>query len=180
MRERRMKELERLQRKRDFEEKVLEQHTAEVAKTKEEEAEMQKVLMTMEEQRSKDRAMELELLFKEQEVKERTAFQRALRAAETRVIEEERNKFNAMRDDLLKTTVETEASAVESHDKRMAEMIVERERALYTQKNELTAKAQLEAAKATAAATANTASSSSANLISGSSSDEPGDLTRRA
>ena len=52
----------------------------------------QSLLLGMEEDRKRDRRLEMDLLLQEQQTKERLAFQRVLKEAETRIIEEEHAK----------------------------------------------------------------------------------------
>ena len=120
-----------MQRQRQFEGEVLRRRRAEEAAARDEEAQMQGVLLGIEEQRRKDRQMELELLFREQELRERTAFQRAARKAEERVVNEERSRFNELRGELRRRQGEAEAQQVQQHERAMAQLIVERERQLW-------------------------------------------------
>ena len=67
-------QLESLQRKREFEEQVMHRKLDEGADIQEEEKKLQDILKKIDDQRVEDRKAELELLFKEQELREKTAF----------------------------------------------------------------------------------------------------------
>ena len=130
MREQRIKELERIQRRRAFEESVLKSQRGERVKTLEEEKSMQKILLSLDDQRRSDRKMEMELLFREQELKERAAYVRSLREAEEKAIADEREKFNTIRADIRSQQELQESDLVRSHEETMARTIIERERKL--------------------------------------------------
>ncbi len=74
-----------------------ERHEQELAKQLAEEKETQSLLLGLEEDRKRDRRLEMDLLLQEQQTKERLAFQRVLKEAETRIIEEEHAKVRVRR-----------------------------------------------------------------------------------
>jgi hypothetical protein len=80
------------QRRREAESLLRDRHEQELAKQLAEEKETQSLLLGMEEDRKRDRRLEIDLLLQEQQTKERLAFQRVLKEAETRIIEEEHAK----------------------------------------------------------------------------------------
>ena len=67
------------------------------ADIQEEEKKLQDILKKIDDQRVKDRKSELELLFKEQELREKAAFNKVLRETDARILQEERERFDRLR-----------------------------------------------------------------------------------
>eukprot|EP00516_Mucochytrium_quahogii_P000444 CAMPEP_0203751130 /NCGR_PEP_ID=MMETSP0098-20131031/5251_1 /ASSEMBLY_ACC=CAM_ASM_000208 /TAXON_ID=96639 /ORGANISM=" , Strain NY0313808BC1" /LENGTH=1221 /DNA_ID=CAMNT_0050640713 /DNA_START=57 /DNA_END=3719 /DNA_ORIENTATION=- len=109
-RDARLLQIQREQARRHFEEeasvKLREQRQA----FEKEERELQRQLLSLDEQRRVDRNLETELLLKEKQLEERTKFMRAAREQEDRAIEKERERFQQLRLELAQhyDTVEKE------------------------------------------------------------------------
>eukprot|EP01083_Nonionella_stella_P202898 740785_1 len=75
--------------------------------------------------------MEIDLLLKEQQLKEKVAFQKVEKEAQERIIEEQRKKYESVQSNILGKTKETEEAMVKRHEEVMARLLVERERQLW-------------------------------------------------
>ena len=76
---------------------------------------MQEILLRIEEERRLQRQMQQDLKFKEEELNEKTAFQRVLREAEDQVINDERQKFESFRSALRGEINNIETAKQEAH-----------------------------------------------------------------
>lgn len=130
-RQKRLAELERSQNKREFEEEILAKRAAELEAIKGEERELQNALLAIEEERRRDRELELRLLMKEQEVREKSAFQRAVRESDAAVVDRERRRFETVRQDLRSEAQSSETAWLRAHEEAMAARMVEREKELW-------------------------------------------------
>ena len=109
-----------------------------------EEKETQVLLMGLEEDRKRDRRLEIDLLLQEQQTKERLAFQRVLKEAEARIIEEEHSKFGELRTEMAAKMRDEEDRLLKRHADIMARLMVERERKLWRMRQQWSAGAQAE------------------------------------
>jgi hypothetical protein len=102
------------------------------------------LLLGLEEDRKRDRRLEIDLLLQEQQTKERLAFQRVLKEAESRIIEEEHSKFAELRAEMAAKMREEEDRLLKRHADIMARLMVERERKLWRMRQQWSAGAQAE------------------------------------
>lgn len=96
----------------------------------EEEAEVNRVLLRLEEEKALERRHELQLLFKQQELKDKMAFQRVLVRAEDQVVSAARDRYARMRAEMGEKMSREEAALIAAHQERMARLIVKKERLL--------------------------------------------------
>lgn len=80
-----------------------------VKQSLEEEKRLHDYLRKLDEERGLDRRLQLELAFKEQEAKERSAFQKVLHETEEQVLTEERRRYSELRGELDRRTASDEA-----------------------------------------------------------------------
>jgi hypothetical protein len=132
-REQRLRELEMKQRQRSFQENVATHRVKETEEILEEEKKVQRVVLGIDQQRSADRRMELEMLLREQELQERSAFQQAARATANNVVVEERARFQQIRAELSLRAREGEEDEISRHGAIMGEVMAGRERSLQQQ-----------------------------------------------
>jgi hypothetical protein len=140
----RIEEIEHQQRIREFEEDLRTHQEGEKQRVREEEAEVHRVLVKMQEQSHEQRRLELDLGFKEQKLQEKAAFQRALREMELKVVEEERHRYESIRENLGHRMTAEEKALITAHEDEMARCIVERERQLWALNEEVRAGVQAE------------------------------------
>ena len=84
--------------------------------------------------------------FKEQSLREKIAFKRAIREAEDDAIAGERARFEGLRKELRSKRDSDESAAREEHEKEMASLMLEREKQLHAMKQSAADRAQLEEA----------------------------------
>lgn len=119
-------ELEKGSRMREIEEMLLKHKEREVENSLAEEKELQEMLLRMEEERSKERLDELRLSFRDEEQKRRAAFQQSLQDAEQRVLDDERRRFDLVRDQLRQREDEKTEATRAVHGESLGKL--ERER----------------------------------------------------
>ncbi|CAG9333318.1 unnamed protein product [Blepharisma stoltei] len=131
--QRNRKEIEDLEK--ELERKILNdkvnemRHMTEI-KGIEEEKQLQEMLLKIEEERRMQRQLQQDLEFKEKEIKERAAFQKALRGNEERALQDQRESFNQLRLQLNKESEEISAARERAHRLKMDTIIKQREQEL--------------------------------------------------
>ena len=128
MREERLRQLESLQRKREFEEQIMHRKLDEGADIQEEEKKLQDILKNIDNERIEDRKAELELLFKEQELREKAAFNKVLRETDDRILMEERERFDRLRQHYRNVSSTADELAIRNHESRMKELVSQRQK----------------------------------------------------
>ena len=142
----RLSALEKQQRKREFEEKLLEEQQNQAQHTLEEERKLQASLLALEEQKRKDRQFELDLFHREQERMEKLAYQQALREAEETVVLKERARFQKVRAELRRRAAEIEKDAADQHREHMVQVAAQHEQDIAKHVEDIRRKVQLEEA----------------------------------
>jgi hypothetical protein len=126
-REERLNQLESLQRKREFQESILKRKSGEGAEIAEEEKRLQTILSQIEEQRAADRKQELDLLFKEQELREKSEFNKVLQETDRTIVEEERVRFDRIRAHYRNVAATADEREILKHEERMKEVVAQRQ-----------------------------------------------------
>jgi hypothetical protein len=85
------------QKKREFEDKILEIRKRNEIKVLEEERNLQKMLLEIEEERKVQKEMQQELISKEKDFVEKKSYHQTLKRSEERLLEDERRKFEEFR-----------------------------------------------------------------------------------
>ena len=147
VREKRLEELARAARRREYEKAMLDQQQDDIAKTLEEEKAMQQALLTMEQDRVRDRLAELRLALQEDERTDRAKFQQALQSAEERIVSEERRRFIQIREELRSKSSEQERDIVLAHEERMKNLSTEQQAEMDRIKDMIRKKVQLSEAQ---------------------------------
>lgn len=111
---------------------------------------MQQALLTMEQDRVRDRLHELRITLQEDERKERSAFQQALQSAEERIVSEERRRFIQIREELRGRAAEQEREVAEAHQVRMTALADEQRQEMDRIKEMIRKKVQLQEAQSLA------------------------------
>jgi hypothetical protein len=151
VREKRIEELSRAARKREYEKSMLDAQEKEIERTMDEEKHMQQILLTMEQDRVRDRLHELRMTFQEEERNERSGFQRSLQGAEERIVAEERRRFLQIREELRERAVEQEKDVAMGHDRRMTALNEEQREEMERIKEMVRKKVQIQEASTLAA-----------------------------
>jgi len=86
LRERRLRELEQLQRDRDLEEALLSRRGDEIKDVIDQEQQLKSTLQTLQEERQKDRRIEMQLLAREHELHKKASVEHVMRAADQRLV----------------------------------------------------------------------------------------------
>ncbi len=86
LRERRLRELEQLQRDRDLEEALLSRRGDEIKDVIQEENQLRDTLTNLDEERQKDRRIEMQLLSREHELHKKASVEHVMRAADQRLV----------------------------------------------------------------------------------------------
>jgi len=146
VRSKRLEELGRSARRREYEKKMVDQQQGDMVKTMEEEKQMQSVLLTMEQDRVKDRLHEMRMQFQEEERRERAQFQNALQGAEERIVAEERRRFIQIREELRERAAEQEKEIAAAHEERMRKLAGEQKEEMDRIKEMIRKKVQLQEA----------------------------------
>eukprot|EP00742_Colponemidia_sp_Colp-10_P013948 GILJ01015792.1.p1 GENE.GILJ01015792.1~~GILJ01015792.1.p1 ORF type:complete len:1219 (+),score=262.29 GILJ01015792.1:520-3657(+) len=133
----RVRELNRLQSRRDYEERLLGIREEEAKQIVEEERQLQTLLLTIEDDRRKQRELEQELMQKEAELQEKAAFQRVLLESQDAVIAEERQKFALLREDLRRQYTQTQEEEEQQRRVHIDSLIHKREAELRERADEL-------------------------------------------
>eukprot|EP00743_Colponemidia_sp_Colp-15_P009153 GILK01009987.1.p1 GENE.GILK01009987.1~~GILK01009987.1.p1 ORF type:complete len:1224 (+),score=348.36 GILK01009987.1:392-3673(+) len=133
----RVRELNRLQSRRDYEERLLGIREEEAKQIVEEERQLQTLLLTIEDDRRKQRELEQELMQKEAELQEKAAFQRVLLESQDAVIAEERQKFALLREDLRRQYTQTQEQEEQQRRQHIDSLIHKREAELRERADEL-------------------------------------------
>ena len=147
VRSKRLEELGRAARRREYEKALIDQQQADMVKTMEEEKQMQSVLLTMEQDRVKDRLHEMRMQFQEDERGERSQFQAALQSAEERIVAEERRRFIHIREELRNKASEQEKEIAAAHQQRMESLAGEQKEEMDRIKEMIRKKVQLQEAQ---------------------------------
>jgi hypothetical protein len=150
VREKRLEELTKLGRRREYEKSMIDVQQEEVSKTLEEEKAMQQALLTMEQDRVRDRLHELRLQLQEEERKNKAEFQQALQGAEERIVAEERRRFIQIREELRGRAAEQEREIAAEHERRMSAMQAEQKQEMDRIKEMIRKKVQLQEASTVA------------------------------
>ena len=108
---------------------------------------MQSVLLTMEQDRVKDRLHEMRMQFQEDERGERSQFQAALQSAEERIVAEERRRFIHIREELRNKASEQEKEIAAAHQQRMESLAGEQKEEMDRIKEMIRKKVQLQEAQ---------------------------------
>jgi len=149
VREKRLEELGKQERRREYEKSMIDSQQDEISKTLEEEKAMQQVLLTMEQDRVRDRLHELRLGLQEEERKGRSDFQSALQGAEERIVAEERRRFIQIREELRGRAADQEREIASEHERRMGALQVEQKEEMDRIKEMIRKKVQLQVSKHT-------------------------------
>ncbi len=150
VRQKRLEEIGRVARRREYEKSMVDTQQEEISKTLEEEKAMQQALLTMEQDRVRDRLHELRLQLQEDERKQRAEFQAALQGAEERIVAEERRRFIQIREELRSRASEQEKEIAAEHEKRMEELQREQKEEMDRIKEMIRKKVQLQEAQSLA------------------------------
>ncbi|GMH46755.1 hypothetical protein TrVE_jg6589 [Triparma verrucosa] len=150
VREKRLEEISRIGRRREYEKSMVEAQQEEIAKTLEEEKTMQQALLTMEQDRVRDRLHELRISLQEEERKERSSFQQTLQSAEERIVSEERRRFIQIREELRGRAAEQEKEIAAAHESRMQALAEEQQQEMDRIKEMIRKKVQLQEAQSLA------------------------------
>jgi len=126
-----LQDLERMQQRKEFEDKLIELRQEQEIKSLDEERKLQEMLYKIEEERKVQQEMQKELEFKENELKEKAAFQRVLRETEEQIIKEEREKFENFRYELRQQMVSQNEDKEEEQEEKMQRVLAERQRELH-------------------------------------------------
>jgi hypothetical protein len=126
-RDERLRQLESLQRKREFEEAIIRRKSAEGASIQEEEKRLQEILSNIEKERATDRKEELDLLFKEQELREKSAFNKILRETDEKIVAEERERFERIRAHYRNVAATTDEQSIRVHEAQLKDQVAARQ-----------------------------------------------------
>eukprot|EP01006_Ploeotia_vitrea_P034084 TRINITY_DN65703_c2_g2_i1.p1 TRINITY_DN65703_c2_g2~~TRINITY_DN65703_c2_g2_i1.p1 ORF type:complete len:439 (-),score=291.57 TRINITY_DN65703_c2_g2_i1:181-1362(-) len=129
-RARRLREMERHERQREWRQRVQSLYDAEKEGILNEEKEMHNILLRLEEEKAQDQRLEREVVFKNQIMKDQLAHQRAMRKTEERVLQRERERYAKLRDELGQQLTAEENEMIRQHEEIMARLIVQNERQL--------------------------------------------------